>query len=59
MSDTKLFLRHKTTGRKFEVLAVDREARTIRLKGELAEIEETYDPAYLKKLGYTMEKETA
>jgi hypothetical protein len=57
MSEPKLYLRHKTTGRRFEVLGVDRDTKTIKLKGELAVIEETYDPQYLKQLGYMMEKE--
>jgi hypothetical protein len=57
MANVKLTLVHTKTGRRYEVLSLDREARKVRLKGEQAEFEETYDPARFKQLGYTLEKE--
>jgi hypothetical protein len=59
MSGSKLYLVHGETKRKYEVLAVDRTANTIKLKGEQATFEETYNPERFKQLGYTLVKEEA
>ena len=57
MSEGKLFLVHGETKRKYEVLAVNRETNTIKLKGEQATFEEAYNPQRFKQLGYTLVKE--
>lgn len=55
----KAYLVHVDTGTKYEIVALDKAAGTITLKGKLAEFTEPYDKARLKKLGYTLKTEAA
>jgi hypothetical protein len=54
---TTVYLRHAKTGKRYKVVALDKTAGTITLKGENAEFTEPYDPPRFKKLGYTLEKD--
>lgn len=52
----KLFLVHGETKRRFEIIEVNREAGTIKLKGEFSTFDEAYNPASFKAKGYHLEK---
>lgn len=54
---TKYYFVHNNTGRKFEIVARNKEAGTITLKGAIAEFEEPFDADKFKKQGYTLTKE--
>lgn len=51
---TEVALLNKKTGRKYKVIAFDREAGKITLAGELAEFTEKYDKELFQKLGYEL-----
>ena len=53
----KVFFRNEQTGRRYEVIALDKEKKLVTLKGEHAEFQEPYDPARFKRMGYVLEKE--
>lgn len=53
----KVFLVHGDTGRRFEILHINRETGKMKLRGPRAEFEEDYDPPQLKQRGYTLKKE--
>lgn len=53
---TKAYLEHEKTGKRFEVLGLNREAGTVKLKGEFATFEEPFDKERLKKMGYSLVK---
>lgn len=55
----KLYLRHKNTNTRFEVVKLDRGNKIITLKGQFCEFDEPYDPARFKSLGYVIEQEAA
>lgn len=54
----KLYFRNEKTGRRYEVLALDKDKGEITLKGEYTEFVEPYDKDRFKRLGYTLEKES-
>jgi len=54
----KLFLVHDATGKKYEILRVDRDSGMMTLQGPRAKFDEVYDPAALKQRGYSLCKET-
>jgi len=53
----KLFFRNKTTGKRYDIVRIDKEAGEIVLKGEHAEFTEKYDKERFARLGYVLEKE--
>lgn len=53
----KVFFRNEKTGKRFEVLSINKEEGTIVLKSEYAEFTEPYDKERFKQLGYVLEKE--
>lgn len=55
----KLFLEHRETKRRYSVIGFDKEAGTIRLKGEVAEFDEPFDKERLTRMGYDLKKEEA
>ena len=55
---SKIFFRNEETGKRYEVIALDKEKKLVTLKGEHAQFEEPYDPARFKRLGYVLEKES-
>jgi glutamine amidotransferase-like uncharacterized protein len=52
-----LYFRNEKTGKKYQVVSMDKDAGTILLRGEHAEFTEKYDKDRFKKLGYVLEKE--
>lgn len=48
------YLLNKKTGRRFEIVAFDKERGKIKLKGQTAEFEEDFDRAKIEKLGYKL-----
>ena len=52
----KPFLINETTGRKFEVIALDKEKGEITLKGEYAQFTEPFDLERFARLGYKRTK---
>jgi hypothetical protein len=54
-----MFLIHTKTGRRYEVISLNRDAGLIVLKGELAEFTEPYNKERFKELGYILEKDKA
>lgn len=53
----KVYFKHDGTGKKFEVIRMSADKKTITLKGEAAEFTEPYDKERFKKMGYTLCKE--
>lgn len=56
MSKPKLFFVSTETGRRYEVVRLDKAKGEITLKGELAVFTESYDKDKFEKLGYTLER---
>jgi hypothetical protein len=50
----KAYLYHRSTGRIYEVTSLDREAKTIGLRNDMAAFTETYDRDRFKAQGYMM-----
>lgn len=48
----KRVLRHETTGREYEVIAIDKEKGTITLRGDLTEFTEPLDWDRFHGMGY-------
>lgn len=53
----KLYFRNEQTGKRYQIVRMDKEAGEVVLQGEHAEFTEKYDKEKFKKLGYTLEKE--
>lgn len=53
----KLYFKNEKTGKKYEVVKLDKEKSEVTLKGEYAEFVEPYDKERFMKLGYTLVKE--
>jgi hypothetical protein len=53
----KLYLKNAKTGKKYEIVGVDRAKNLVTLRGTHAEFTETFDKDRFKRLGYTLEKE--
>lgn len=54
---TKLFFKNEKTGKRFEIINLDKAANQITLRGETTTFTEKYDKEWFKSLGYTLEKE--
>lgn len=52
----KLFFVNKETGRRYEIVKLDKEAGEVTLRGEMAVFTESYDKDKFKELGYTLER---
>jgi hypothetical protein len=52
----KTYFINEKTGRKYQVLAFDQDAGTVRLKGEMAEFTERYDKAAFQQWGYVLKQ---
>ena len=50
---------NEKTGKKYKVLAFDKDAGTVRLKGEHGEFTEKYSKERFMQLGYTIKAEEA
>lgn len=55
----KLFLKNTRTGKRYEIVKVDKVAGTITLKGPHAQFTEPYDKEQFKRLGYTLDQQGA
>jgi glutamine amidotransferase-like uncharacterized protein len=53
----KIYFRNEATGKKFQVVKLDKESGKVTLRGEHAEFVEAYDRDRFKRLGYVLEKE--
>lgn len=53
----KLYLKNVKTGKKYEIVSLDKDKNVVTLKGPNAEFTEPYDKERFKRLGYTLEKE--
>jgi hypothetical protein len=53
----KVYLEHKATKRRFEVVSLDKERGKVTLKGPHSTFEENWNPAQFKMNGYTLVKE--
>lgn len=53
----KVFFENKTTGKKYQVVRLDKEAGKLWLKGDYGEFDVDYDKDNLKKMGYALVKE--
>jgi hypothetical protein len=53
----KLYLKNEKTGKKYEIISLDKETNVVTLKGPNAEFTETFDKDRFKRLGYTLERE--
>ena len=51
---TTRYFEHKQTGRRYTILSVDEEKKTMRLKGAHAEFDEPMDQAHFEKMGYVL-----
>lgn len=56
---TKLFFKNTNTGKRYEVLKLDKTTGEIILKGEHVEFVERYEKERFKQMGYVLEKEDA
>lgn len=54
---TKVFFKNEKTGKKYEVVKLDKEKSEVTLRGEYAEFIEPYDKERFQKLGYVLVKE--
>lgn len=55
----KIYFQNTHTGRKYELLAMDKEKGEVTLKGEHSPFVEKYDKERFQRLGYTLVKEEA
>lgn len=54
---TKLYFRNEKTGKRYQIVKIDKAENTVVLRGDLAEFTERYDKGVFKALGYVLEKE--
>lgn len=54
---TKYYLVSSRTGKKFQIIERDKEAGTVKLKGDIAEWDEPFDMEKFKSQGYKLVKE--
>ena len=52
---TTLYLRNVKTGKRFQIVRMDKENNTVVLRGEYAEFAEPYDKERFKANGYILE----
>jgi hypothetical protein len=53
----KVYFCNQKTGKKYEVVRIDKATNTVTLKGETATFTEPYDKDRFKRMGYVLEKE--
>lgn len=54
---SKLFFRNTETGKRFQVVKLDKDTKKVTLRGEHAEFIEQYDRERFQRLGYVLERE--
>lgn len=55
-TNMKLYFRNTKTGKRYEIVRLDKEAGEVVLKGEYAEFTEKYDKERFKRMGYELVK---
>jgi hypothetical protein len=55
----KIYFRNKQTGKKYEVIKLDREKGEVTLKGQYKSFVERYDKERFQRLGYELVREDA
>lgn len=53
----KLFIRNRATGRRYQVIKLDKKTGKVILKGELAQFDLEFDPDLFERLGYELIEE--
>lgn len=53
----KLFFKNTKTGKRYEVIKLDKKSGKVILKGELAQFDLDFDPDLFEKLGYELVEE--
>lgn len=53
----KLYFKNHKTGKRYEIIHLDKTKGEVTLRGEHSEFVEQYDKDRFKKLGYVLEKE--
>jgi hypothetical protein len=53
----KRYAQNIATGKRWEIIKIDKEAGTITLKGDYNEFTEPYSPERMQRLGYRLVKE--
>lgn len=54
---TQLYFRHQSTGKRYKIVAFDKEAGVVVLKGPTTEFREPYDKERFARMGYVLERE--
>lgn len=54
----KLYFRNVNTGKRYEVVKLDKAAGKVTLKGATATFDEVYDKDRFKRMGYVLEQGT-
>lgn len=54
---SKLFFKNLATGKRYEVIKLDKKTGKVILKGELAQFDLEFDPALFERLGYELVEE--
>lgn len=55
----KLYFKNEQTGKRYELVEMDKENGKVTLRGETATFTEEYDKDRFKRLGYKLEKDDA
>lgn len=55
----KLYFRNEKTGKRYEVVKLDKAAGVVVLKGTIATFTEAYDKDRFKRMGYVLERDDA
>lgn len=53
----RIYFRSTKTGKRFEIINLDKENAQITLRGEYATFTEKYDKAHFQRMGYVLERE--
>ncbi len=53
----KLFFKNLATGKRYEVIKLDKRTGKVILRGELAQFELEFDPSLFERLGYELVEE--
>lgn len=55
----RFFFQHTGTGKRYDVVSIDKAAGTMRLRGPITkrEFTETFDPGKFERMGYTLMQE--
>lgn len=57
MADVTYYLQHAETKRKFRIVHIDKDSKTVTLKGDTSTFKEVWNPERFKGLGYELVKE--